>query len=144
VADCDLSVYGPNGFFRGFRGSVSHLRNAQLDVRVHYNDDDNGIELRIANLSADTANVTILDQYTGKKVKFGINAGRSESRYFSLDRFSGWYDFLIIVASDASIEYHFAGHLETGKDSISDPLLGEAPKHGGNGDRDDNEANNRD
>jgi len=95
VANCDLSVYGPNGFFRGFKGRVAHLRNAQLDVRVHYNDDDNGIGLRIANPTADAANVTILDQYAGKKVKFDINAWRSESRYFSLERFSGWYDFLI-------------------------------------------------
>jgi len=144
VANCDLSVYGPNGFFRAFKGRVPNLRNAQLDVHVHYNDHDNGIELRIANPSADTLNVTILDQYTGKKVTFGINAGRAERRYFSLDQFSGWYDFLITVASDSGIEYHFAGHVETGKDSISDPLLGGSLKHGGNSDGDDNQANDRD
>jgi hypothetical protein len=30
---------------------------------------------------------------------------------------------VITVASDASIKYHFAGHVENGKDSISDPAL---------------------
>ena len=43
---------------------------------------------------------------------------------YSLNRFSSWYDFVITVASDSSIEYHLAGHLETGTDSISDPALG--------------------
>jgi hypothetical protein len=119
VANCDLSVYGPNGFFRGFNGRVSALRTAQLDVRAYYNGEGNGI----ANPSSQTANVIILDQYTGERVQFAINAGRSDSKYFSLSRFSGWYDFVIKVASDSSIQYHFAGHAETGKDSISDPAL---------------------
>jgi phospholipase C len=124
VTNCDLSVYGPNGFFRGFHGSVAGLRNAQLDVRVYYNNEDNGIALAIVNPSPQTANVTILDQYTGKSVGLAINAGRSDSRYFSLSRFSGWYDFAITIATDPSIKYHFAGHVETGKDSISDPAIG--------------------
>jgi len=120
----DLSVYGPNGFFRGFSGSVSGLRNAQLDVRASYDHGNNGITLTIGNPSSQTALVTILDQYTGNSVQLTINAGRSASQYFTLSRLSGWYDFVITVASDASIRYHFAGHVETGKDSISDPALG--------------------
>jgi phospholipase C len=124
VANCDLSVYGPNGFFRGFNGRVSALRTEQLDVRAYYNGEGNGIALVIANPSSQTANVIILDQYTGERIQFAINAGRSDSKYFSLSRFSGWYDFLIKVASDSSIQYHFAGHVEAGKDSISDPALG--------------------
>ena len=143
VADCDLSVYGPNGFFRGFKGSVSNWPNAQLDGHVSYNDDDNGIGLRIGNPSSDTASVTILDQYTGKKVGLDIDAGGSESIDFSLERFSGWYDFLITVASDSSVEYHFAGHVETGEDSISDPLFGGPLKHDGNDDEGDNRGDNR-
>jgi phospholipase C len=93
-------------------------------VRAHYNANDNIIALAIANPSSQTANVTILDQYNGESVKLAINAGRSDSRSFSLTPLSGWYDFVITVASDASIQYHFAGHVETGRDSISDPALG--------------------
>ena len=143
MANCDLSVYGPNGFFRGFKGSVSNLPNAQLDLHAYYTDDDDGIELRIANPSSDTANVTIRDQYTGKKIALEIEAGRSKSIFFSLERFSGWYDFLITVASDSSVEYHFAGHVETGEDSISDPLFGGPLKHDDNDDEGDNRGNNR-
>ena len=127
VANCNLSVYGPNGFFRGFMGNVSSLRNAQLDVRAYYDTQNNGIALQIANPTSHTANVTILDQYTGKSVELAINAGRSDSKYFSLTRLSGWYDLVIAVASDSSIKYHFAGHVETGKDSVSDPAIGGLP-----------------
>jgi len=123
VVNCDLSVYGPNGFFRGFNGSVSGLRAAQLDVRAYYDNNNNGIALAIANPSAQPASVTILDQYTGRSVNVDINAGRSDSKYFSLARFSGWYGLVIMIASDSSIKYHFAGHVENGKDSISDPAL---------------------
>jgi phospholipase C len=124
VANCDLSVYGPNGFFRGFNGSVSGLRSAQLDIHAYYNGGNNGIALAIANPGLQTANVTVLDRYTGNSVKLAINAGRSDSKYFTLSRTSGWYDFEITVATDASIRYRVAGHVETGEDSISDPALG--------------------
>jgi hypothetical protein len=30
---------------------------------------------------------------------------------------------VITVAADASIEYHFAGHIEDGNDSITDPAI---------------------
>jgi phospholipase C len=56
-------------------------------------------------------------------VELTINAGQSDSRHFPANRFAGWYDFVITVASDPSIKYQFAGHLENGKDSTSDPAL---------------------
>jgi hypothetical protein len=36
----------------------------------------------------------------------------------------GWYDLVITVEGDPGFEYHFAGHVETGEDSISDPAIG--------------------
>jgi len=131
LASCDLSVYGPNGFFREFSGSVSGLRNAQLDIHAFYNSGDNGIAVQIANPSSREADVTIADQYTGHAVKLAIRPGQSSSQYFSLDRLSGWYDFVITVASDPSIRYQLAGHVETGKDSISDPKMGGVLNSGG-------------
>jgi phospholipase C len=122
IAKCDLSVYGPNGFFRGFGGSVSALHQAQLDVRALYDGGD-GVVLMIKNPSSHTADVTVADRYSGKEVELTINAGQSDSRHFPVNRFAGWYDFVITVASDPSIKYQFAGHLENGKDSTSDPAL---------------------
>ncbi len=41
-----------------------------------------------------------------------------------LDHFGGWYDLVVKVSGDASFRYQLAGHVETGKESISDPALG--------------------
>ena len=43
---------------------------------------------------------------------------------WSLYDFHGWYDLVIRVTGDSSYEYRLAGHVETGKDSITDPALG--------------------
>jgi phospholipase C len=131
LANCDLSVFGPNGFFREFKGSVSGLHSAQLDVRAYYNAQANGIALSIANPSPQTANLSIFDQYTGDRITLSINSGRSDSPYFALAQSFGWYDLLVTLASDPSISYHFAGHVETGRDSISDPAMGGLQIHNG-------------
>src|SRR5262249_5274167 len=120
-----LSVYGPNGFFRSFKGSVSALHNLQLDVHVAYDVANNGVTLTIGNSPTQApADVTVVDRYTGQTTKLTIAPSASVTRVFPLARFYGWYDFVITLASDASIRYEVAGHLETGKASISDPALG--------------------
>jgi phospholipase C len=42
----------------------------------------------------------------------------------SLADLHGWYDVVVTVAEDAGFEYRFAGHIETGRDSMSDPAMG--------------------
>lgn len=53
-----------------------------------------------------------------------LSPGESASKSWSLARSSGWYDLIIVVDGDWQFEYRFAGHLEDGEDSISDPLMG--------------------
>jgi phospholipase C len=124
VSNCDLSVYGPNGCLRAFKGSVAGLRTSQLDVRTDYDQINGNVTLVITNLSTQSATVNVLDKYSGKSDALVINPGATVLAPRSLIRESGWYDLVITVAADLSIEYHFAGHVENGKDSISDPALG--------------------
>jgi phospholipase C len=131
ASDYDLSVYGPNGFLRGFKGGVSGQRRANLDVRASYDhardgDDDvrGGIKLTISNLAAQIATVRILDKYTGKRIEKELEPGKSMSKRWSLTRVFGWYDLEITVDEDPGFVYHFAGHVETGLDSFSDPAMG--------------------
>lgn len=118
----DLSVYGPNGFFRSFKGSPNGPAN--LNVNASYDKVKNGITLNIANLAQGKAKVRILDKYTGRFTALELQNGVSRSRRWSLGLFSGWYDLIVTVEGDAGFEYRLAGHVETGKDSISDPLMG--------------------
>jgi len=43
---------------------------------------------------------------------------------FELARSFGWYDITLTTDSDPSFAQQLAGHLETGRDSVSDPTLG--------------------
>ena len=38
----------------------------------------------------------------------------------------GWYDLVIEANTDPHFRWQIAGHLETGKDSVTDPAIGAA------------------
>jgi phospholipase C len=120
----DLSVYGPNGFLRSFRGSLSGTSTAQLDVRTEYHKVRNAITLSGTNRGQHSVNFTITDAYTGESLSGSLRAGQSDERTWELNRNSGWYDFVITVESDSTFRYQFAGHVETGEESRTDPAIG--------------------
>lgn len=122
----DLAAYGPNGFLRSFKGSVdARSDHAQLDVRAEYDADEHGsITLRIVNKGKHRAAITVRDAYTGLDVKRTLSPREDMEHEFLLHAFHGWYDLIIRVQNDASFEYRLAGHVETGRDSITDPAIG--------------------
>ena len=120
----DLSVYGPNGFLRSFKGSI-HSGAALLDVASNYKTQGRGsITLAITNLANVEAEVTLLDAYTGKEISQHLKTHQILEDEVPLDQFGGWYDLTVKVSGDHNFKYQLAGHVETGKDSISDPALG--------------------
>jgi len=122
----DFSVYGPNGFFRSFKGTVdAGAATAKLDVQASYDtEDDGGISLRITNSGKRAAVITVLDAYTGNQFTRLLAPRKDLEHDWSLLGFHGWYDLIVRVAGDDTFEYRLAGHVETGKDSITDPAIG--------------------
>jgi phospholipase C len=120
----DLSVYGPNGFFRAFKGSLSRQGEAKLDCTVRYDIDGHGVGLEIRNAAHESAGVQISDAYTGKVIEHTLEPGGMRQEFWRLDDSFGWYDLTLAVNADSSFLRHFAGHLETGADSMSDPAIG--------------------
>lgn len=108
-----LCVYGPNGFFREFRGDVS---DPVIDVLF----DDKGV----LHLSGAGTTVVITDHAYGK-ARVSKKVGNSATA-ISLAGSHGWYDFSVAVNGHAGFEKRYAGRIETGKDSISDPYMGRA------------------
>ncbi len=119
----DLSVYGPNGFFREFKGSILPS-GTRLEVQSTYDAKTNHIMLSVTNYSGHDVAVDVADKYSGKTTSERVDAGSSASRRFPLERFNGWYDFVVTAAYDSSFMCQVAGHLETGGDSITDPAMG--------------------
>jgi phospholipase C len=123
-----LSVYGPNGFVRYFNGSIGSSA-AILDIEVNYgsegDDGDRGsIQWKITNAAAKDADVSVLDAYTGNVSTRLLHSHASLVDKLTLEQFYGWYDLIITVEGDPTFKYRLAGHVETGKDSFSDPALG--------------------
>jgi len=120
----DLKVYGPNGFTRFFKGSVGGGATA-LQVGSDFGTGGEvSIELSLTNGGAMTATVTVLDAYTGQTTTRVLGPRGQADLKFSFARFDGWYDLVVTVAQDKSFEYRLTGHIESGRDSISDPAMG--------------------
>jgi len=119
----DLSVYGPNGFFRAFKGSAE---NPSLSSKVHYEISKGGIVLEITNKGQSPCDARISDAYTGKPLTIALKPAETQTQFLPLDNTHGWYDLTLDTDAAPSFRQHFAGHLETGKDSISDPAIGRA------------------
>ena len=120
----NLSVYGPNGFVRYFNGSVGS-GFAVLDVVSRYDIGNRAsIGWKITNTGGIQAEVKVLDAYTGNMTTRLLHPHASLVDKAWLDQFYGWYDLIVTVAGDPTFKYRLAGHVETGKDSFSDPALG--------------------
>jgi phospholipase C len=92
----DLSVHGPNGFLRAFKGSISGDNKANLDAGVTYDNDRDSdrdsITLSISNRSTKPADIRLKDAYSGKVFNDDVHPGGRTSRTFSLHDTYGWYE----------------------------------------------------
>jgi phospholipase C len=124
----DLSVYGPNGFLRAFKGSVSGQGIANLHITSAYDVAEGGISLNIQNEGSASVKVGILNAYTSHSSSHQLEAGGTMSRKWELEDSFGWYEFIVAVDSDSSFLHRLAGHVETGRDSMTDPAIGASPE----------------
>jgi phospholipase C len=119
----DLSVYGPNGFFRRVAGGLTRT-SANLDVRALPEIAGDVIHLVIENVATERTTVTIANQYTDHKEHFTLlPRGRVTVPVLVVTSFR-WYDVMITASTDPSFVRHYAGHIENGFDSVSDPHIG--------------------
>jgi len=119
------SALCPNGLLRHFSGRIGAMA-AALHIRSRYDTDArSSIRLKITNVAAALADVHVLDAYTGDYLlPQRLHAHETFEHRWSLDRFHGWYDLIVTVSGDPAFKYQLAGHVETGRDSFSDPALG--------------------
>lgn len=123
-----LRVYGPNGFFREFKGNsqdpaLSMVCEYQRN-RLNRNKTTGDLELKFSNRSSKDTIVRITDNgYGNKPLVKKIVARSEETVVLSLQKNSGWYDFSVEVQKQNSFLRRFAGRVETGEESVSDPQM---------------------
>ena len=122
----DISIFGPNGFLRRITGHLG-AKSTILGAHVSYEKQFESVGLEVQNLTKSLQHVTVVEAYSGATVKRALLPHDAWSQNFFLNKSFGWYDFRIQTDTDSAFEHQLAGHLETGKDSITDPAIA-APK----------------
>ena len=116
-----IEVYGPNGFHRWFTGDPG---SRQVQVRTLY--EEKGARVHLLNAGGDEVTATVQDNsYKTGKVTRRIGPGEETSVVLDLKRSYGWYDFTVKV-NNSEAHARFAGRVEAGSASFSDPLMGGA------------------
>ena len=123
------SLHGPNGFFRRFKGSAKATRGwgagvALPEVTEAYDFANGSIGLRLRNIGSAACEFMVRDAYGSPFVKRRVVGGEIADVYFDSRSSHGWYDLAVHVDTDPSFERAFAGHVETGRSSMSDPAFG--------------------
>jgi phospholipase C len=78
---------------------------------------------RRAFIEALGVKVNIRDEYTRAELSDILRVGCSITKQFELAASHNWYDFVVTVADDP-FEQRRAGHHENGRDSFTDPAMG--------------------
>ncbi|HET9954893.1 MAG TPA: phospholipase C, phosphocholine-specific [Polyangiaceae bacterium] len=127
-ADYDLWVLGPNGFHRHFTGNFwSMLRPYRNpEVRIVYESARGGLGIQLRNPSqaACSAIVESNAYFFAERTLLALPAGHSVHHEWSLRRSANWYDFTLRIQELPGYARRFAGRVETGRDSFSDPAMG--------------------
>jgi phospholipase C len=123
AAGYDLEVHGPNGFFRRFKGGAGGTGTG-LTIRARYGTRQDEIFLEVSNRGSAPVQVAVSDRYSSHSTTLALPPGGAKAPRWSLARTRGWYDLVVTVHGDPQFEYRYAGHLENGQPSISDPGMG--------------------
>lgn len=125
-----LRVYGPNGFFREFIGSTA---DPAVEIRADYGRTRTGtpgfsgnIELHAVNRDKEK-NFTL--EIADRSYKSGIQthpiaANSRASVAINCQRSFHWYDIELKIAGFPDFQRRFAGRVETGEWTYSDPAMG--------------------
>lgn len=116
----DLSVFGPNGFLRTFRGPN---KKAGPEVIARHDGTTGDVELTFTNAGGTDVHLKLTNAYGGTAQAVKVKAGATVRHTVDLRRTRRWYDLTVRSDADTGFLRRFAGHVETGAPGTSDPAL---------------------
>jgi len=118
-------VYGPNGFFREFKGNEKDALVVSCTYQLKGGKPTGNIELKIKNTGVKKHTIEIKDNaYKAAAISKVIDKGAEATVILNLSKNYNWYDFSVRAKEIPLLEKRYAGHVETGKESKSDPFMG--------------------
>ena len=127
----DLWVLGPNGFHRHFKGDLSAQRadgTPAPEVRVCYDIANGNVYLELLNGGKKAAKFTVRAKAYRDDGPWTatVQPGAKAELHWDLASSGAWYDFVVSCDADPAFARRFAGRVETGKHTVSDPAMGMA------------------
>lgn len=124
----DFTVYGPNGFVRSFGGAAQagaqHGAHAAAhpEVKAGYDVANGNLYLKIANRGGARVQLTLTDNAYGAPARrLTLHGGEERIEQWSLASSHHWYDVTVSDGTSGGFARRFAGHVENGRPSYSDP-----------------------
>jgi phospholipase C len=114
----DLTVFGPNGFLRTFKGPG---KAAGPEVTARHVGDD--VEFTFTNKGPGTVSLKLSNAYGGTPRSFKVRAGATVKHRVALKASKRWYDLSVVSDADRTFLRRFAGHVENGRTGVSDPAI---------------------
>ncbi|QES52232.1 phospholipase C, phosphocholine-specific [Streptomyces venezuelae] len=116
----NLTVWGPNGFLRTFRGPT---KKTGPEVTARHDATTGNLVLTLKNGGTTAVNLKITNAYGGTSPTLRVGAGSTTTHTVDLRTTARWYDVTVVSDLDATFLRRFAGHVETGAPGISDPAI---------------------
>lgn len=124
VPDYDLLLHGPNGSHSHFRGVVPAHGQPALEATLRYDAAAGAVTLRFTNSGSASGAVQIANAYSKDAPHaLTVEAGATLEDTWNLAATSGWFDLAVTTPAAPLYLRRFAGHLETGRPSVSDPAF---------------------
>ena len=124
----DLWVLGPNGFHRHFKGNLDALRTSGAipEVRVCYDIANGNVYLDMRNGGTKSCKFTVSAKAYRNDGPWiaTVDGSAAAEQHWELATSGQWYDFAVSCDADPGYLRRFAGRVETGKHTVSDPAMG--------------------
>jgi phospholipase C len=124
----DVAVHGPNGFYRRFQGAASDppIGISMSPIQAAHDGDGAGVNVafEITNYDDRAHAVTLTDRAYGQGTH-SVTLARGETKAvgFATSPSHGWYDVRIQISGVEGFHKTYAGKIETGAASITDPAM---------------------
>jgi phospholipase C len=124
-----LAVYGPNGYLCEFQGNTKLAmdgRHSNPEAKIGYDVRNRHVYLKLRNSGGASCHVVVDNAYSHAHARhFTLEAGETIEDHWELSSSHGWYDLNITATTTGGaadkVVRRFAGHIETGRASQSDP-----------------------
>jgi len=123
-----FTVIGPNGFLREFKGGAGSPRvSVRLDATNQAT--ANTVLLEFRNAGARAVALAIRDESYGlPEILLELAAGQTSTLPLEMTASHGWYDLRVVATGDSQWSQRYAGRVESGEWSSSDPAMGRTTK----------------